>query len=121
MLLQKVQTKNYPTYLLTLLYIDRFHNLLLIPTTSPRRCASYAREGANVTIHDALISDNFIARGSMVFIVSSFIHTYQVKFIDNTESADVSAVQLDDDSTFVAEETTFTGFQGEVRRYVGKS
>ena len=72
----------------------------------------------NVTIHDAHISDNIIARGSVVFIVSSFIHTYRVNFIDTTESADLSALQSDDNSTFVAEETAFIGFQGEVRQYV---
>ena len=91
----------------------------MIPATSSPRCTSYARDGANVAIHDALISDNVIAQGSAVLIVSSFIHTYQVKFVDTTESAELSAVQSDDNSTFVAEETAFVGFQGKVRRYTG--
>ena len=93
----------------------------MIPATFSRRCASYAREKTNVTIHDALISNNFIARGSVVFVVSTFIQTYRVNFMDTSGSVDLSAVQSDDESTFVAEETAFIGFQGEVRRYVGKS
>ena len=49
-----------------------------------------------------------------MFIVSSNVHAFQVEFIDTSESLDLSAVQLDGDSMFVAEGTAFIGFQGEV-------
>ena len=68
-----------------------------------------------MTLQGVTISDNVIARGSVVFIVSSTVYAYQVVFIDTSESPDLSAVQSDSESTFVAEGTTFIGFQGEVR------
>ncbi|CAN0430305.1 unnamed protein product, partial [Ascophyllum nodosum] len=57
-----------------------------------------------------------IARGSVVFLASSFLYTYQVDFIDFTGSSDLSALQVDDESTYVAVETAFNGFEGEVDR-----
>ena len=80
------------------------------------RCASYARGDANITIRGVNLSENAIARGSVVFLASSFLYTYQVDFIDSTGSSDLSAVQVDDESTYVAVETAFNGFEGEVDR-----
>ena len=51
-----------------------------------------------------------------MFLASSFLYTYQVDFIDSTGSSDLSAVQVDDESTYVAVETAFNGFEGEVGR-----
>lgn len=76
--------------------------------------ASYAREDATVTAHDVNVSDNEIARGSVMFFVSSTLYTYRVNFSDSTKSPDLSAVQSDHDSTYIAEETIFVGFKGEV-------
>ena len=75
---------------------------------------SYAREDAEVTVHDVNVSDNEIARGSVIFVVSSTLNTVRVNFSDSTKSLDRSAVQSDSDSTYIAEETTFVGFEGEV-------
>ncbi|CAN0330304.1 unnamed protein product [Ascophyllum nodosum] len=79
--------------------------------------AIYAREGVLVTLQGIIISDNTIARGSVVFIVSSKVYAYQVEFVDTSASPDRSAVQLDGDSIFVAEGTAFMGFQGETVVY----
>lgn len=40
---------------------------------------SYAREGANVTLRGVTLSDNKVARGSVVFLVDSSLQTYQVQ------------------------------------------
>lgn len=76
--------------------------------------ARYARGEANVTVRDVNVSDNEIARGSVIFVVSSTLSTVRVNFSDSTKSTDRSAVQSDIDSTYIAEETTFVGFEGEV-------
>ena len=63
------------------------------------------------------MSDNTIAQGSVVFIVSSNVYAYQVDFVDTSKSSDLSAVQSDGESTFVAEGTIFVGrFSGGGRR-----
>ena len=38
----------------------------------------------------------------------------QVNFKDTTKSSDLSAVQVDADSIYMAEGTSFEGFEGEV-------
>ena len=43
---------------------------------------------------------------------------WQVVFNDSSGSADVSAVQLDDQSSYKAEDTSFVGFTGEVPRFL---
>ena len=79
------------------------------------RChSSYARDDANITIRGATLSDNVVARGSVAFILSSYLYTDQVIFSDIRESPDLLAVQVGDDSTYIAVETTFAGFEGEV-------
>ena len=80
------------------------------------RRASYARDDAKITIRGVALSENAIARGSVVFLASSSLYTNQVDFIDFTGSTDLSAVQVDDKSTYVAVETAFNGFEGEVGR-----
>ena len=50
----------------------------------------------------------------MAFILSSYLYTDQVIFSDTRESPDLLAVQVGDDATYIAVETTFTGFEGEV-------
>lgn len=76
---------------------------------------SYALEDAEVTVHDVNVTDNIVAQSSVMFVVSSTLYTYRVNFRDFTKSSDLSAVQSDRDSTYIAEETTFVGFDGEVR------
>lgn len=39
----------------------------------------------------------------------------QVDFIDSSGSSDLSAVQVDQGSSYMAEDTSFTGFEEEVR------
>lgn len=39
----------------------------------------------------------------------------QVDFKDSSGSSDLSAVQVDQASSYMAEDTSFTGFEGEVR------
>lgn len=41
-------------------------------------------------------------------------HLVQVEFSDSSMSPELSAVQVNEDSTFMAEETYFTGFASEV-------
>lgn len=38
----------------------------------------------------------------------------QVDFVDFSGSTDVAAVQVDQASSYMAEDTSFTGFEGEV-------
>lgn len=38
----------------------------------------------------------------------------QVEFNDTRGALDISAVQLDEESSYMAEDTSFIGFQGEV-------
>ncbi|CAN0008375.1 unnamed protein product, partial [Scytosiphon promiscuus] len=79
--------------------------------------AIYARDGADVVLRGVQICDNFVARGSAVFIVSSNLTTFEVVFNDTTGSDDLSAVQADEESTFKAEATVFVGFAGEAVVY----
>lgn len=52
-------------------------------------------------------------------VLSSILYTYRVNFSDSTQTSDLSAVQTDSDSIYIAEETTFVGFEGQVGgRYV---
>lgn len=39
---------------------------------------------------------------------------HQVVFNDTSGSSDLSAVQVDDSSVYMAEDTSFVGFEGEV-------
>lgn len=41
----------------------------------------------------------------------------QVEFKDTTKSSDLSAVQVDEESSYMAVDTSFVGFQGEVGFY----
>ena len=43
----------------------------------------------------------------------------QVEFRDTRKTPDVSAVQVDEDSSYMAEDTSFVGFQGEVGVFEG--
>ena len=80
----------------------------------PRDCASYARDKAISTIRDVNISDNTVARGSVVVVYSSTLYTDSVVFSDATKASDLSAVQLDKTSTYIGQEIAFNGFEGEV-------
>ena len=80
------------------------------------RRARYARDDAKITIRGVALSENTIALGSVVFPASSSLYTNQVDFIDFNGSLDLSAVQVDDESTYVAVETAFNGFEREVGR-----
>ncbi|CAN0454647.1 unnamed protein product, partial [Ascophyllum nodosum] len=62
--------------------------------------AIYARDDAYITIRGATLSDNVIARGSVAFILSSYLYTDQVIFSDTRESPDLLAVQVGDDATY---------------------
>lgn len=46
------------------------------------------------------------------------VDLWQVVFSDMLGSPDLSAVQLDAGSTFMAEDTSFEGFEGEVRSFL---
>lgn len=50
----------------------------------------------------------------MSYVVSWSSIFRQVLFNDSTEREDLSAVQTDKHSTFVAAETSFVGFNGQV-------
>lgn len=41
--------------------------------------ASYARDGSTVVLRGISLVDNFVARGSVVFVVDSHLKTYQVR------------------------------------------
>lgn len=56
--------------------------------------------------------DRFAALRTLIFTGT----TMQVIFSDTSGSPDISAVQADEASTYKAEETSFVGFAGEVRR-----
>ena len=120
--MQNDSRKKWPPNLLKFLNTASLCNftVLLAFSLTYRRHSSYAREQANITLHGVSLVDNIIARGSVVFVVSSTFRTDQVLFSDSNKSPDLSAVQLDDDSTYVAVETTFYGFQGEVGLTLGK-
>ncbi|CBJ26637.1 adhesin-like protein [Ectocarpus siliculosus] len=75
--------------------------------------AIYARDNAEVVLRGVELYDNVVARGSVVFIVSSNLTTYQTVFTDTEGSSDLSAVQADEDSSYKAEDTSFVGFAGE--------
>lgn len=40
---------------------------------------SYARDHANVSLRGISVSDNSVARGSVIFVVNSVLETYQVR------------------------------------------
>ncbi|CAN0005479.1 unnamed protein product [Ectocarpus fasciculatus] len=75
--------------------------------------AIYARDKAEVVLRGVELYDNVVARGSVVFVVSSNLTTYQTVFTDTGRSSDLSAVQADEDSSYKAEDTSFVGFVGE--------
>lgn len=75
---------------------------------------SFARADAEVIVRGVNVSDNAVALGSTIFIVSSTLYTDRVNFQDSTSSSDLLAVQSDQNSTYVAEKTAFIGFHGEV-------
>ncbi|CAM9271368.1 unnamed protein product, partial [Ectocarpus sp. 8 AP-2014] len=75
--------------------------------------AIYARDNADVVLRGVELYDNVVARGSVVFVVSSNLTTYQTVFTDTGGSPDLSAVQADEDSSYKAEDTSFVGFAGE--------
>ncbi|CBJ32402.1 adhesin-like protein [Ectocarpus siliculosus] len=79
--------------------------------------AIYARDNAVVTLSGVEVSDNFVTRGSAIFVVNSELITYQVVVNDTSENPDLSAVQTDRLSTYTAEDTSFVGFAGEVVVY----
>ena len=60
---------------------------------------------------------------SMSFLTNNFVVRLccriwaQVSFIDTTKSSDLSAVQVGKGSTYKAEDTSFVGFEGEVRGF----
>ncbi|CAM9462085.1 unnamed protein product, partial [Ectocarpus sp. 12 AP-2014] len=74
--------------------------------------AIYARDKAEVVLRGVELSDNVVARGSVVFVVSSNLTTYQTVFTDTAGSPDLSAVQADEGSSYKAEGTSFVGFAG---------
>ncbi|CBJ33130.1 polymorphic outer membrane protein [Ectocarpus siliculosus] len=79
--------------------------------------AIYARDNAVVALSGVEVSDNFVTRGSAIFVVNSELITYQVVVNDTSENPDLSAVQTDRLSTYTAEDTSFVGFAGEVVVY----
>lgn len=48
------------------------------------------------------------------FVYGFVTSLWQVDFIDSVGYADLSAVQADEESRFIAEDTAFIGFNGEV-------
>ncbi|CAN0483455.1 unnamed protein product, partial [Ectocarpus sp. 8 AP-2014] len=79
--------------------------------------AIYARDNAVVALRGVEVSDNFVTRGSAIFLVNSTLITYQVVVNDTSKNSDLSAVQTDALSTYTAEDTSFVGFAGEVVVY----
>eukprot|EP00904_Undaria_pinnatifida_P010820 jgi/Undpi1/6869/HiC_scaffold_21.g09345.m1 len=75
--------------------------------------AIYARDGSTVKLTGISLYDNTAARGSMVFVVRSVLETSQVKFINFSASVELSAVQVDQSSSFTGDHTSFIGFEGE--------
>ena len=70
-------------------------------------------------MHDVHVSDNEVTRGGVVYVASSILYTFRVNFSDSTQLSDLSAVQTASESTYIAEETTFAGFERQVGgRYV---
>lgn len=65
------------------------------------------------------VSDNEVTRGGVVHVMYSILYTFRVNFSDSTQLSDLSAVQTDIESIYIAEETTFVGFEGQVGgRYI---
>ncbi|CAM9587167.1 unnamed protein product [Ectocarpus fasciculatus] len=80
--------------------------------------AIYARDNAVVTLRGVEVSDNFVTRGSAIFVVNSeLITSQQVVVNDTSENPDLSAVQTNTLSSYTAEDTSFVGFAGEVVVY----
>ncbi|CAB1104673.1 unnamed protein product [Ectocarpus sp. CCAP 1310/34] len=79
--------------------------------------AIYARDYAVVALSGVEVADNFVTRGSAIFVVNSALITSQVVVSDTSENPDLSAVQTDRLSTYIAEDTSFVGFAGEVVVY----
>ncbi|CBJ33129.1 asn/thr-rich large protein family protein [Ectocarpus siliculosus] len=79
--------------------------------------AIYARDNAVVALRGVEVSDNFVTRGSAIFLVNSTFITSQVVVNDTSENSDLSAVQTDALSTYTAQDTCFVGFAGEVVVY----
>ncbi|CAM9574874.1 unnamed protein product, partial [Ectocarpus sp. 12 AP-2014] len=80
--------------------------------------AIYARDNAVVALRGVEVSDNFVTRGSAIFVVNSALITFQqVVVSDTSKNSDLSAVQTDRLSTYTAEDTSFVGFAGEVVVY----
>ncbi|CAM9130909.1 unnamed protein product [Laminaria digitata] len=75
--------------------------------------AIYARANTTVVLQDMSLVDNTVARGSVIFVTGSHLQTYQVEFSDSSRSEELSAVQVNEGSSYTAEDTSFVGFAGE--------
>ncbi|CAM9101274.1 unnamed protein product, partial [Laminaria digitata] len=73
----------------------------------------YARANTTVILQGMSLVDNTGARGSVIFVISSHLQTYQVEFSDSSGSLELSAVQVNEGSSYMAEDTSFVGFEGE--------
>ncbi|CAN0138387.1 unnamed protein product, partial [Pylaiella littoralis] len=76
--------------------------------------AIYASNDAYVFLRGMKLSGNTANRGSVVFLVSSNCMTDQVIFEDPLGAIGLSAVEVDGNSSYMAEDTSFVGFAGEV-------
>eukprot|EP00904_Undaria_pinnatifida_P010819 jgi/Undpi1/6868/HiC_scaffold_21.g09344.m1 len=75
--------------------------------------AIYARDQTTVELKGVSLFNNTVVRGSVVFVVSSVLMTDQVDILDNSGLQDLSAVYVDKASSYMAVDTSFTGFNGE--------
>ncbi|CAM9236456.1 unnamed protein product, partial [Sphacelaria rigidula] len=81
--------------------------------------AIYAVDDANVTLRGATLYDNGRSRSTAVSMVASTLRTHQVEFQDTTSSTSVTAVEIDVNSTYEAEYTSFSGFAGQTVLFSG--